>query len=430
MLPSRSARRIPEVRHMNTSLTIRAMNWEKRILWLVAALGSVTCVAIFYYLLSGSSGGQLESSVGTTTPTLLPHNPQALLKSKMAADGVEFGFPLGVLDPGKGTMIVCAILWTIILTDFLSNVSAKYFINIFTWNRPESLQRLLKSLTTADYAGAPPIDVLIYVEGNNQRDTLKIVENWPWKQGKKQLMVRTARQGLLNQIVDSWYPSTPNEFTIFLEDDIEVSPLYFQWILKTVDRYYYRETVSLAENLFGISLYTPRQNEMFLPKREFHPAETLSAFPKDQPYLHQLPCSWGALYFPRHWWYYRQYMKHHLGSDDVKLPSSPTNGWNTSWKKFFIELVYIEGWVMLYPNYDEEQSFSTNHMEKGEHIGAANELARKKDLVTVGLIQDSSILPMTPLPSFQKLAVLNLKHAITPSVRDLKEIGAQFLLQR
>ena len=85
---------------------------------------------------------------------------------------------------------------------------------------------------------------------------------------------------------------------------------------------------------------------------------------------------------------------------------------------------------MLYPNYNEEQSFSTNHMEKGEHIGAANELARKKDLVTVGLIQDSSILPMTPLPSFQKLAVLNLKHAITPSVRDLKEIGAQFLLQR
>ena len=44
---------------------------------------------------------------------------------------------------------------------------------------------------------------------------------------------------------------------------------------------------------------------------------------------------------------------------------SATNGWKTSWKKFLIELAYLKGLVVLYPNFPNQSSFSTNHLEAG-----------------------------------------------------------------
>ena len=52
----------------------------------------------------------------------------------------------------------------------------------------------------------------------------------------------------------------------------------------------------------------------------------------------------------------------------VHSPYSATNGWSTSWKKFLIELCFLRGWVVLYPNFYNQTSFSTNHLEPGEHI--------------------------------------------------------------
>ena len=41
----------------------------------------------------------------------------------------------------------------------------------------------------------------------------------------------------------------------------------------------------------------------------------------------------------------------------VQIPHSATNGWSTSWKKFLIELCFLRGWLVLYPNFQNQTSF-------------------------------------------------------------------------
>ena len=90
------------------------------------------------------------------------------------------------------------------------------------------------------------------------------------------------------------------------------------------------------------------------------------------PFLQQLPCSWGAVYFPRFWREFQRYMAFRVGPDQlskrVDVPGSVSVGWTASWKKYFIELAWARGYFVLYPNFSNETSLSTNHLEPGEHI--------------------------------------------------------------
>ena len=54
----------------------------------------------------------------------------------------------------------------------------------------------------------------------------------------------------------------------------------------------------------------------------------------------------------------------------IVIPRSATNGWSASWKRFMIELAYARGMLVLYPSLFNQSSFSTNHLEAGEHVGS------------------------------------------------------------
>jgi hypothetical protein len=59
-----------------------------------------------------------------------------------------------------------------------------------------------------------------------------------------------------------------------------------------------------------------------------------------------------------------------------------------SWKKFLIDLMYLRGQVTLYPNFPNQTSFSTNHMEPGAHIAASDNVVKhNKDDFEVPLLQ-------------------------------------------
>jgi len=77
------------------------------------------------------------------------------------------------------------------------------------------------------------------------------------------------------------------------------------------------------------------------------------------------------------------------GAPGVNIPRSASNGWSTSWKKFMIELAYLRGSVVLYPSFFNQSSLSTNHLEKGEHVGGkANKLRHLPIDFTVPLIHE------------------------------------------
>jgi hypothetical protein len=77
------------------------------------------------------------------------------------------------------------------------------------------------------------------------------------------------------------------------------------------------------------------------------------------------------------------------------VPFSRSNHWAHSWKRYFIELAYLRGYVMLYPNYGGFASFSTNHLEPGSHVKPipATQYAKK---------QEHFFVPLVPLPSASK----------------------------
>lgn len=94
--------------------------------------------------------------------------------------------------------------------------------------------------------------------------------DWPF--GDKQIHHRIQRGGLISAVTESFHPSTPHDYAIFLEDDIEVSPAFYAWSKHLLLRYRYSSDaahpVTLNANtmpttsLAGISLYTPRIEEV------------------------------------------------------------------------------------------------------------------------------------------------------------------------
>ncbi|KAF9557319.1 hypothetical protein CPC08DRAFT_640341 [Agrocybe pediades] len=282
-----------------------------------------------------------------------------------------------------------------ILLLFLDWHSTQIDITVITKDRPQSLKRLMDSLLLARYFG-DPVTLRINVEQDCDNETLKIIENIDWPFGSVFIHRRVVHGGLLPAVVESWYPQGNNSYGVLLEDDVELSPLFYAWIKMT------------------------------------------AGFPNaDTPYLSQVPCSWGAVYFPEHWREFHDYLSLRLTEtaltlDEEVVPGVRSNFWSKSWKRFYIELVYLRGYAMLYPNYEDFISLSTNHLEVGSHVKVRSQ--EKRDLFLLPLLPLSPgtrghrllEIPDQRLPAFETLPVLDL----TGTVTSLEEISAQGDLRR
>ncbi|KAG0580596.1 hypothetical protein KC19_4G185500 [Ceratodon purpureus] len=302
-------------------------------------------------------------------------------------------------------------------------------INIITQDRATSLLRLLQSLSNAHYVG-DAIDISFNMDNAVDNQTLHIADEFHWPHGKKIVRRRIIRGGLIRAVSESWYPASDDDFGLLLEDDIEVSPFYYMWLKYALLQYHYNPDVKLPE-LNSIALYTPRIVEVVKERPRWNATEYFNDIHPNTPYLHQLPCSWGALFTPKKWREFYKYMGMRYTEDPkanpVQIPKSRTNGWQASWKKFLIDMMYLRGYVTLYPNFPNQTSFSTNHMEPGAHIAhSANKLAHDPQDFVVPLLQED-FLPMLPsgaLPPATKLPVINLFNQAA-SLRGLKAAGAK-----
>ena len=72
----------------------------------------------------------------------------------------------------------------------------------------------------------------------------------------------------------------------------------------------------MAPQLFGISLYQQKHLELRLEGRHsFNARATFASMGLNDPstpYLSQIPCSWGAVYFPEHWREFHAYLSFRL----------------------------------------------------------------------------------------------------------------------
>lgn len=64
---------------------------------------------------------------------------------------------------------------------------------------------------------------------NLSKEILDFVDGFEWKFGEKFVHYRTSNAGLQAQWLEAWWPSSDHEFAFFfVEDNLEVSPLYYR----------------------------------------------------------------------------------------------------------------------------------------------------------------------------------------------------------
>ncbi|KAE8688767.1 hypothetical protein F3Y22_tig00110956pilonHSYRG00167 [Hibiscus syriacus] len=331
--------------------------------------------------LSGTSNSEvpvLQAVYSSLKGLFKIHNPSVIITVRDIDPNVQKALKMTSEINSNGIAVVLLprpsvskVLW---IADLRSTAlqnwnQMRISINIITQNRAPSLTRLLKSMSDAYYIG----------------DEIPIIFNMD--------------RELIRAVSESWYPTSDDDYGLLLEDDIEVSSYYYLWIKYALLAYHYDPQVSFPE-LSSISLYTPRLVEVVKERPRWNATEFFKQIHPNTPYLHQLSCSWGA---------------------------SRTNGWQASWKKFRINMMYLRGYVRLYPNFPNQASFSTNHMEQGAHISAKDNVVRhdKADFEVSLLVEDfKTLLPNGKLPPASKLPSLNLFNQ-PMSLKGLKAAGAK-----
>jgi hypothetical protein len=199
-------------------------------------------------------------------------------------------------------------------------------------------------------------DHSITEESNPTMDWIKLNVHWP--HGELRLHKREKNAGLKRSIMEAWYPVNDHTFGAFFEDDTEASPLWYVWVAQALERYYF--VPNRPDRLIGLSLYRAVFDEMN--------ARTLVVDNSHKPFAFQQPCSWGAVYFPGAWRYFRDWFSN--VNYDPKVPwGTPSNNWFwwDSWKKFLIRLMWDHGLFMIHPNLPDKMVLSTNHLMKGMH---------------------------------------------------------------
>ncbi|GJM87285.1 hypothetical protein PR202_ga03225 [Eleusine coracana subsp. coracana] len=366
------------------------------------------------------------------------HNPSVIVALDAIHDKVKDALRMAADDAVNRTALVLLpkrsvskVLWMATLKPAsLPNWNRmRISVNIITQNRAKSLLRLLTSLRHAYYVG-DEVPISFNMDSRVDATTLHLVHSFDWPHGPKTLRRRIIQGGLIRAVSESWYPASDHDYGLLLEDDIEVSPYYYLWVKYALLTYHYDPAVSLPE-LSSISLYTPRLVEVVKERPKWNATQFFAKIHPNTPYLHQLPCSWGAVFFPKHWREFYTYMGARFTEDakqnPVQIPKSRTNGWQASWKKFLIDMMYLRGYVSLYPNFPNQTSFSTNHMEPGAHISAKdNVLKHDKTDFEVPLVDAdfSALLPAGKMPPASKLPVINLFNQAV-SLKGLKAAGAK-----
>lgn len=295
----------------------------------------------------------------------------------------------------------------------------EFLIIVFGWRRKDSLKRLMKSLLAADYLNQR-VRVQFHIEFEPSEGVREFVETLQWPYGNKSIIWRKESFGLERMVVNSWNATDDKEFAFFFEDDIEVHPQFFKFTLAALKQ----AEIGNNFDLVGIALNTPRYDEINLQHSIWGPARVLGS--EAELFYFQLPCSWGALYFP---WKWREFLNHYHKRHRPNMrglevvPITFVKQWKQSWKKFYIELMVLKGYVMLYPSLPRQESLSVHHREEGVHTGKIRGFYKVVDYFVCPFATSEQVEKLIQaLGNVSKLPVLNFYH-LPSNMTALKQFG-------
>ena len=121
-------------------------------------------------------------------------------------------------------------------------------IVVVAFNRPDSLKRLLGSLKKGHY----PDDIKLIISIDHSPDNSPVVDcanDFEWNAGEKEIIIHPENLGLRRHILSCGDLSYKYGSVIILEDDLFVSPFFYQYSLDALD--FYKDKDDIA----GIGLF-------------------------------------------------------------------------------------------------------------------------------------------------------------------------------
>ena len=226
-------------------------------------------------------------------------------------------------------------------------------IVVVAFNRPKSLERILGAIARADYEGYRDIPLVISIDKSDCAEVSEIARNFAWRHGPKQVIEHEMHLGLRKHIISCGDLTERYGAVIVLEDDLFVSPAFYDYAVQAMQFYSDEEDVS------GISLYSYDFNEY--ARMRFWPIDD-----GYDNYFIQSASSWGQLWTSRQWDGFKQWYTSNVRSSvsqDDPLPDRVIGWPESSWKKYFIKYMVLENKYFVYPRV----SLSTNFGDAGTH---------------------------------------------------------------
>ncbi len=233
-------------------------------------------------------------------------------------------------------------------------------IVVVGYNRPKSLQRLLDSIGNANY-NYSNVSLVISLDKSDICDkVLAVAEAFKWNYGTKEIRTFNERQGLRKHILQCGDLSEQYGAVIILEDDVVVSPEFYNYTVEALEFYKKEDKVA------GIALYSHKYNgyaqKIFEPMHNGY-----------DTYMGQFSVTWGQCWSTAQWrafkeWYYANSQAQLEPQDNI--PLAVTQWPETSWGKYFVYYIVNldKYYVMPY------EALATCFSDVGEHVQVSDTL--------------------------------------------------------
>lgn len=224
------------------------------------------------------------------------------------------------------------------------------------FRRDKSLSRLLTTINEAHYS-EKNIELIISLDYGATDLVKETANSFTFKHGRVHVIEHGKKLGLKDHIIKCADFSLEYGSAIVLEEDLIVSPGFYQFAQNALN--FYRNEDSVA----GVALYSQRFNET--AQLPFEPIQSDYSV-----YFMKLVCSWGQAWTATQWkdfkeWYSGIDSRNFNFEEINDLPENIKKWSNSSWKKFFNTYLLNKEKYFLYPY----SSFSTHSGdEEGEHI--------------------------------------------------------------
>lgn len=246
-------------------------------------------------------------------------------------------------------------------------------IIVLAMDRENSFKRLLTSLENANY-GEDHVNIDIWIDRGKKTPihdgVLQASRNLDWKHGTKTVHKRSENAGLYKQWIYTWnITDETTEFAVILEDDLEVSPAFYQWL--RVARAAYSQDSDVGAFTLQRSMLRPRHGRIL-------GSGPLKIPDEHHVFKYKLLGTWGFAPQRDQWVEFRKWFEDKKAKGEKPyVDGLITTGWYKSqevdgfapnmWSQWWIKFVDEKNYYTVTAHLPDGTTLAANWRETGLH---------------------------------------------------------------